>query len=400
MSSDDDFSVGPADMEPPENPIGKAGVSELVKSLNAFSVAIYSALKSKKGNLFLSPFSIFSIFCPTYAGSAGRTAEQMKRALSLSIEDEELHTAFKYLNEYLNELAKFAGMELETANALWGQKDYPFRQNFLDLAREYYGAKVESLDFLPTPEAAVATINEWVEKKTRKKIKNLLSPDVPWGFIRLILTNAVYFKARWDSTFQENQTQDEPFKNNGTDIKDVPTMYQENEFGFFEDDDVQILAMPYNGLQAAIQLILPRKDDGLPELEASLTEEKLAGWTGKMSRYQVKVYLPRFRVESAFQLKEALGSLGMKDAFNEGRADFSEMADVEPLWISEAVHKAYVDVNEEGTVAAAATSVSTVEIEDREDPPPAVFRADHPFLLTIRANVGGAILFIGRVNEI
>ena len=372
-----------------------ADATALVTGNNTFALDLYGALRKQEGNLFLSPFSISTALAMTYAGARGNTAAQMEQALHFEVKREHLHQAFAQLIEQLGAQAREGGYQLSVANALWGQQGAGFLEEFLNLTEKHYGAGLRQVDFAGAAEAARRTINAWVEKETQGKIKDLLQPGVLGALTRLVLTNAIYFKGTWASQFEEGATREEPFTlATGQQVK-VPMMNKTEKFGYTEAEDFQALELPYAGDDLSMVVFLPRTVDGLPALEEKLSLENLERWLGGLRRRQVQVSLPRFTMTSQFGLQEVLKSLGITDAFSLPPADFSGMNGRTDLFISAVVHKAFVDVNEEGTEAAAATAVVAVTSAARPEPVP-VFRADHPFIFLIRDTRSGSVLFMGR----
>ncbi len=377
---------------------------------SAFAMGLYQQLRSGEGNLFFSPYSISTALAMTYAGAKGQTAEQMAMTLRCPTMPEVLHKlaltgepltqeqfaqAFGRIIKDLNSRGGKSKYELRVANALWGQKGFEFLRAFTQTVEDQYGGKLQELDFVKAVEKARRTINSWVEKKTNDKIKDLLSAGDLDAATRLVLTNAIYFKGNWASQFKKSQTQDEPFTLlNGTEVQ-APMMNQKTKFGYAETDTLQVLEMPYVGEELSMVVLLPRKTDGIGELEKDLTGENLAQWLQEAHKREVIVTMPKFKMTSKFSMASVLRSMGMTDAFT-ARADFSGMTGRRDLFISAVIHQAYVDVNEEGTEAAAATAVTMKLTAVLPDQTP-VFRADHPFLFLIRDKTSGSILFLGRV---
>jgi serpin B len=371
-------------------------VAAVVKGNNQFAFELYGQLRPKDGNLFFSPNSVSTALGMTYAGARGETAAEMAKTLHFTLGQDRLHPAFATLLEQLNAGGKKRGYQLRVANALWGQKGYGFTKDFLTLAQKNYGAGLHEVDFAGATEQARKTINAWVEKQTEDKIKELIKEGMLDSLTRLVLTNAIYFKGDWASQFKKDLTREEPFQLSPAQRVGVPMMRQTHEFNYLDAGTLQILEMPYVGKELSMVVLLPKKVDGLPEVEQSLSTEKVAGWLGKLRKQEVIVSLPKFKTTSEFSLKQELASLGMKRPFAEG-ADFSGMnAGKEELYISEVVHKAFVDVNEEGTEAAAATGVI---IKARSAPIQPVFRADHPFVFFIRDTRHDSILVLGRIVD-
>ena len=374
-------------------PAPEADKQALAKDNNAFALDLYAKLREEKGNLFLSPYSLSSALAMTYAGARGQTAAQMAKALHFDLDAPRLHAAFADLRSTLGAAGKSAGCELVVANALWAQQDCGLLKELLALTRAAYGAAAQEVDF-KAAEKARQTINAWVEKETRGKIQDLIPPDVLDAMTVLVLTNAIYFKGAWAMPFDERGTEDAPFTLLSGEKVTVPMMRRTEEFGYLKGEGFQALEMRYRGGAFSMFVFLPAKTDGLPEFEKSLAADKLAAWMGGTSVKEVAVSLPQFKLTSAFRLDEALKALGLGDPFGVG-ADFSGMNGRKDLFIGAVLHKAFVDVNEAGTEAAAATAVEMKKSEPMGPPP--VFRADHPFLFLIRHNPSGSILFLGRL---
>lgn len=377
----------------------KPDLTLLVKGNTDFAFALYSQLAQDKGNLFFSPFSISSALAMTYAGARGETAKQMAEVLHFAQAGADLHPAFSQLTARLNAGGK--NYQLSVANALWGQAGFKFRPEFLDINNRYYGAGFKPVDYIKDAnrEKTRQTINRWVEKKTQNKIKELIKPDILTALTRLVLTNAIYFKGQWQTQFKAADTKPMPFYISNTEKTAPPTMsLLKTKFNYAENDQAQILEMPYKGGDISMVILLPRAEVGLTKLEGDLQAEKIQSWLARLSSTKVDVYLPRFKLEKDVSLNEKLKSLGMTDAFDAAKADFSGMAPGNQLYITSVIHKAFVEVNEEGTEAAAATAV-VVGLKSAAPDRPVVFRADHPFIFLIRDNRSGGILFMGRLVD-
>jgi serpin B len=367
----------------------------LVAGNTRFAIELYNQLRKEDGNLFFSPFSLSTALAMTYAGARGNTAAEMAQVLHFELAPERLHPAFAKLQQRLDVSEdEDAGYRLHVANALWPQEGYAFLPEFFELCQTHYRAGLQSVDYARATEEARQTINRWVEQRTENKIKELLKPGILTRLTTLVLTNAIYFKGDWAAQFDKDKTHDAPFTRLDGKQVSIPLMNQTGEFGYLEDADIQVLELPYAGEALSMVVLLPRKPQGLPALEESLSARKLADWLSKLRPRTVRVALPRFKMTSEFQLNDVLQALGMRDAFIAGRADFSGMTGSRGLFIGAVVHQAFVDVNEEGTEAAAATAVVML----KGGLPPA-FRADHPFLFLIRDVRTGSILFFGRVMD-
>jgi serpin B len=283
-----------------------------------------------------------------------------------------------------------------------GPEELHLRSSFLKLTQDSYGAALQEVDFSGANEQARQDINAWVEEQTQQKIKELIKPGVLSKNMRLVLTNAIYFKAAWASQFSPRATKPGDFKvapNNR--IADVPMMHKlfTGNVKYHDGDDMQILGLPYVKNELTMFVLLPKTVNGLAVMEKALADQPghLADLLARAQPGRVDVTLPKFKVTASFRLDEQLQALGMETAFKFGKADFSGIATREPLFIGAVVHKAFVDVNEEGTEAAAATAVGAAGGGKQKEPP--VFRADHPFLFLIVDNYSGSILFIGRLTN-
>ncbi len=381
----------------------------IVTGNNKFALELYAKLRIKEGNLFFSPYSISTALAMAHAGARGQTEAQMAGVLhfpiitkpgtelsSMLIPDrQKFASVFGKIIKDLNNRGKKGGYELRVANALWGQEGYEFLEEFLELIKTNYGGRLKEVDFVRAAETARKTINTWVEKETNDKIKNLIQKGVLDSMTRLVLTNAIYFKGNWARQFKEDRTKDAPFTlANGRKV-DVAMMNQTAEFNYMETESFQALELPYVDDELSMIILLPKEFDGLDEFEKTLTVEKLSKWLGRLRNCEVRVSIPKFKMTSQFGLASVLKSMGMTDAFS-ANADFSGMNGRRDLFISAVIHKAYVDVNEEGTEAAAATAV-TMKLTSIGPSRIPAFCADHPFLFIIRDNLSGSILFIGRV---
>jgi serpin B len=369
--------------------------TDVVADNNAFAFELYQASRDQNENIILSPYSVSTALAMTYAGARGETESQMADALHFTLPQEELHTALGDLSTQLNsgEGEEEGDLQLHIANALWAQEGYPFRQDYTDLVQSSYDAGLQSLNFEADPEASRQTINDWVSEATEDRINDLLTPGTITAGTRLVLTNAIYFKAQWASQFEEYATQDGPFTlADGSDVT-VPMMHQTENFGYLQGDGFQAVELPYVDNTAAMLVLLP--DEGqFDTFESALTAEQFDSIRSSLESKQVALQLPRFSYEASFELVPPLQSLGMTDAFT-GAADFSGMSE-EDLFISAILHKAFVLVDENGTEAAAATAV-VMEVTAAPADMPIEMTVDRPFLYVIYDQTSGAILFMGRV---
>jgi len=374
-----------------------------VEGNNAFAADLYGQLRNQSGNLFFSPESISTALAMTYAGARGNTASEMAKTLHFTLPPDRLHPAMGALLSDLN--ATHNGYQLRVANALWAQRDYTFLDDFLKLIKNDYGAGFNRVDFKGAPDAARLTINQWVEQKTENKIKDLISPGLLNARTKLVLTNAIYFKGDWQTQFDKMQTKDEDFHLSPSQTVQAPLMHREGGFNYFNGGTFQALEIPYKSRELSMIVFLPNEVSDLSAFERSLTASSMQQWLGQLRPVpKVILAMPKFKMTKQFGLKDTLEAMGMPRAFAEGVADFSGMTGdtTRKLFISAVIHKAFIDVNEEGTEAAAATAVimmrpTAARLEP--PPPPPVFRADHPFVFLIRDNRSGGILFMGRITD-
>ena len=369
----------------------------IVRGDNQFAVDLYAQLdREQQGkNLFFSPTSISVALAMTAAGAHGTTQAEMVKVLRIDADMVRAHAHNHRLLEQWNAVGEKRAYQLRVANRLWGQKGFPVQPEFLALTRQQYGAEMLLLDFAQAV-AASQEINLWVEKQTNNKIKDLIPPESLDAMTRLVLTNAVYFKGDWVQPFDKQNTREEDFTISAQAKVKVPLMHQQTQMGYAEEESFQVLELPYAGRELSMVVLLPKKVDGLPELEKTLTVDKLTSLLSKLHVCEVNASLPKFKLETSFGLNPTLEAMGMKRAFTR-EADFSGISGSEALYISAVLHKAYVDVNEEGTEAAAATGVVMMAMSARLPEPIPVFRADHPFLFLIRDTKAGSILFMGRL---
>lgn len=363
---------------------------------NRFAFDLYNRLREQEGDLFLSPASISAALAMTYAGAVGETEKQMARVLHFNLPKAKLHAGYGTLTEILN--SQQPGYRLNMANRLWAQKGYPFQPEFLTLTRDRYGAELAPVDFARQTEQARLAINAWVEEQTQGKIEDLIASGDLDAMTRLVLTNAIYFKGAWAKEFTKDATKDAAFHLSSDRRIMTPLMHQTDDFLYAAKDDLQILELPYAGGDLSMVILLPKQVDGLARLESQLTAEKVQQWTSDLRQRQVQVSLPKFKLTSRFYLSEVLQSLGLTLPFSP-QADFSGISTAEDLMISEVIHKAFVDVNEEGTEAAAATAVTIRVTAAPIVQEPVVFRADRPFLFFLRDNRTQAVLFLGRLTN-
>jgi serpin B len=387
--------------KPRETPtVPQADAVNLVDGNSTFAFNLYQVLKDTDGNLFYSPYSISEALAMTYGGARGETEKQMAAALQFKLSQDKLHPAFNSLDLELAKRGQGAkgtddkGFRLHVVNAIWGQQDFKFLSSYLDLLSQNYGAGMRLVDYVKNAEQSRQTINQWVSDQTEGKIKDLLPEGSVNELTRLVLTNAIYFNAAWQSHFQKENTADGKFTLlNGTQVT-VPMMKQTKAFKYTEGDNYQALELPYDGNELSMIILLPEADQ-FKAFESMLNSQKVKEIIQGLQSNEVNLTMPKFKVESQFGLKKALADLGMPVAFSENEADFSGMDGKKDLYISDVVHKAYVMVDENGTEAAAATGV----VVGTTSMPSKIYDVtlDHPFIFFIRDIQTGAILFTGRV---
>ena len=367
----------------------------LAQGNTEFAFALYQHLRTTEGNLFFSPYSISAALAMTCAGARRRTAFQMLRTLCLYLPQQELHPAMAALTAQVNEAASEGAVLLRIANSLWPQQGLPVLDSFIALMQENYDAAMMPVDYQET-EAARCTINTWVEQKTEGKIQDLIPSGMLNELTELVLVNAIYFKGTWASRFDQRNTKYAPFWISPDRSTTVPMMSQTGRFRYLHDEGLEILELPYAGNKLSMLIVLPEEKDGLAALEQRLTAQNFAKWSKLLFANKIMVVLPKFALSFPFRLDSVLQAMGMTDAFRAEQADFSGIDGTKSLFISAALHKAFVAVNEEGTEAAAATAVVMTRSTPSEPP---IFSADHPFAFLIRENSTGSILFIGRVAK-
>ncbi|EDN71463.1 Proteinase inhibitor I4, serpin [Beggiatoa sp. PS] len=357
-------------------------------AINAFATKLYAQLSQQSGNLFLSPYSVSTALTMIYAGAKGETKLQMARALQFNT-NQHIQHGFRELQKSFNN--EDSSYQLSIANGIWVQKRMTLFAEFMETLYDFYGIVARTADFENATEIARRSINAVIAKQTHGKIQDLLMPSLLSPETRLVLTNAIYFKGKWQNPFLPEETQDMIFIKSDNSQIEVPTMYQKGEFGLWENEDVQLIELPYQTSQKNAELsmviLLPRKHENF-----AVVEQQLSDYLQKNSHdpSEVAVYLPKFKTESAFSLQEPLQTLGMTDAFDSTKANLSGITE-ENIIISAVEHKAFIEVNEEGTEAAAATTV--IASRGRAT----VFRANHPFIFWIKDNQSGTILFLGRL---
>ena len=374
-----------------QGPAG-SGQAAVARADEAFGFDLYARLRVREGNLVFSPQSLAAGLALAHAGAGGETARQMATVLHLPNGRPAAPAPPPRKPEPEGEAES---CQLRSAHALWGQEGIRFREEYARTLQDRLGASLHEVDFLEDAPGACRAINSWAKEQTRGKVKCLLQPALVTPRTRLVLTDALYFKGSWAVPFRKAMTREEPFHlgKGGTAV--IPFMHQTGHFPYLAQDGLQILELPYHGGDLAMVVLMPRSAGGLAGLEKGLSARQLTEWVARLRPQQVEVAFPRFQILADLELKPALSALGMSLAFNEAQADFSGMREGgEPLHLSEVVHKAFVDVNEEGTEAVAATGTTFRARSLQADRH--VFRADHAFVFLIRDQHSGQLLVIGR----
>jgi len=357
---------------------------------NLFSIELYKVLSKEHDNLFFSPFSISTALAMTYLGASGNTALEMERVLHFK---DTVHEEISKLLEDITSSEK--AYQLFVANTMWAQEGYPFLKEYLEKVQKFYESGLNFVDFTSKREEALKKINDWVEKKTLGKITELLKEDDINSLTRLVLTNAIYFKASWAKPFEPESTEKGIFHISEKESVEVDMMRQEGIFNYFEDERVQMLELPYEGNEISMLILLPKKGLNLKDFEETLDFDVFKRWLNSLNAVSVDVRLPKFKIESRLSLKKTLMNMGMESAFTES-ADFSKMDGTRKLKIQNVIHKAFVSVDEKGTEAAAATAVI---IGLKALRVPVLFEANRPFMFFIYDRKNDLILFVGKLVE-
>lgn len=398
-----------------------ADTPSAASATNEVGLDLYRKLATGDENLCLSPYSIENALAMTFAGADGQTRDEMVRVLHFSTNDQALHASFAALQRQLQEMSEKSAkrvaesgelggpkepITLTIANRLFAQKGYDFRENFLALVKERYGAPLELVDFAKNASGATQQINAWVLEQTRQRIRDLIPRDALKASTRLVLANAIYLKAPWAKPFSADETKPEPFHVRGGEAVNVPTMHEHDRYcGYAKRDGFTAVTIPYLESDLQFLVLLPDEVKGLQSLEKKVTSAMLAE-CAKVEMRDLDLYLPKFKFEPpTLNLGSTLQALGMKTAFDQppGSANFDRMAPRKPndyLCISEIFHKTFIAVDEKGTEAAAATAVAMVRATSMQNPPkPLEVRIDRPFLYAIQHVSSGTCLFIGRVTD-
>jgi serpin B len=369
-------------------------LNQTVKGNNRFAFDLFEKIQQKGENVFFSPYSISSALAMTYTGAEGTTQQEMQKVFGFANDKQSQAEAFHMLNKHLDTLNDKT-IELNVANSLWYQDNYDFLDEFLNINKKYYQAGIKKVDFRSNHPEARKQINQWVEGETNEKIRDLIKEGTLSPSVRMVLANAIYFNGKWAYPFDKSQTRPEMFYMNENNRKRVLFMHRSVSVKYYEDELAQVVELPYSGKDLSMMIMLPQEVSGIHKLEQKLDTGLYNEYQESMFSKKVDLWLPRFRVETQYNLNQPLKDLGMNSAFS-GDADFSGMTGNKELFISDVAHKAFVEVSEEGTEAAAATGavMSKTSLVKKVE-----FRADHPFIYLIKDNRTGSILFMGRLYE-
>jgi serpin B len=364
----------------------------------ALGVDLYRLFSTQDGNVLFSPYSISEALALLSAGTDGKTRQEVLNILHWTRPADQMSKAFGAQDLQLDGASK-DGAILSVADSIWYQRGHEPRAAFLKEARQEYRAEVRIADFSADIPVSQRMINSWVERNTGGKILGLLPPGALTPRTRLVLANAIYFKGRWERPFDEHATVPKPFFTTAGRSVMTPMMAQTAQFRTWGTDACDLLELPYAGKKLSMVILLPRAGDGLPALEQRLNSTALSQWLASLDlagREELAVTLPRFGMTYTAELNKALSQLGMVAAFNPYEADLSRINGGRDLFVSTFLHKAFVDVNEEGTEAAAATGAVVTKLAIMV---PRKFPVDHPFLFLIRDTSTGILLFLGRIVD-
>ncbi|MBS3776172.1 MAG: serpin family protein [Bacteroidales bacterium] len=369
-------------------------INEAAQGNNRFAFDLFEEVQKEGENVFFSPYSISSALAMTYTGAKGDTQKEMQQVFGFSEDKKAQAKHYHLLNKHLDTLNE-ERVQLNVANSLWCQQNFEFLDEFLNINKNYYQAGLERVDFRNNHPEARRKINEWVERETNHKISDLITEDMLNPSVRMVLANAIYFKGMWEYPFDKSKNRPEVFYVSEKRKTHVPFMRRSVSVEYYEDELAQVIELPYSGKDLSMMILLPQEVFGIGQLESKLDAELYEEYQESMFTKKVELWLPKFKAETQYNLNDPLINLGMKSAFSKG-ADFSGMTGRKELFISDVAHKAFIEVNEEGTEAAAATGavMSKSSLVKKVE-----FKADHPFIYLIKDNRTNAILFMGRLNE-
>lgn len=388
------------------NPKGKKALQNnepmtehaIAEKNNYFAFDIFNAVNTgKDANVVISPFSISTALAMTYAGAAGETAEQMAKTLHFHPDQNIFHQSFSQWMKTIETKGK-KGDRLEIANSLWPQEDYHFLESYFQILNQFYNSALYEVDYTGDREAIRQRINQWVMDNTNNLIEELIKPGVLIEDTRLVLVNAIYFLSQWKIAFDKQGTHTHTFFVTPDTPKDVSFMFMKDTLAYFENDKFQMLELEYEGGDFSMVIVLPAEGKNIDSFIAEMNPATYSKITETTVKQPVEVYLPSFKVRASFDLEQTMSAMGMPLAFT-NKADFSKMTGMLDLKIDKIIHQAYIDVNEEGTEAAASTAVVIIRKSAVVGEQPTVFRANRPFLYFIKENSNNSILFMGKTGD-
>ncbi len=371
---------------------------QIASSNNNFAFDLYNKLSEEKNNVFFSPYSISSALSMTLAGAKENTSLEISKALHIKTNEDSLYNSIKSFNDSLLSATKNTDIKLNTANSLWIDFSFNFLSEYLELVETYFDAELKEVDFKNQTDKSRMQINRWVEEKTNNKIQDLLKAGVVKADTSLILVNAIYFFGQWQEPFSKNSTKEKDF--NLSDDSSVKSMFMHklDSFPYMENSKLQMIEIPYQKNKLVMDIVLPKNNKDLNQ-DSFISEKTLNEQLSELKGTRVSLAMPKFKTESTFTLPQALTSLGIKDAFNQSKADFSGISGGRDFFIGNVIHKAFVEVDEVGTEAAAATAITMRATGILNPDPPKDFFANKPFIFFIREPGSGLILFMGRINN-
>jgi serpin B len=365
--------------------------------INQFSFDFYkTVLAGKDKNLFASPYSISSAFAMLQAGASGATLEELNKTLHF-VENQDFHAQYAQHQKALQDGLP-PSLSLEIANALWIKKECAFAPEYYAMMQKYYKAKIEKLDF-NNPKETCDIINQWTSEKTHGKIPSIIGEDLITDDLRLIITNAIYFKSAWKKSFNVEETVTRPFYKARKETLQAPFMHTSGNYAYYSNQHLQMIELPYTNDAVSMVVVLPKENKSLEKFEQMFTYKNYQSWLKQMvTKYGVQLYLPKFKIENNFTLIDDLQNMGIKKAFTT-EAELNKIVEKIPLVVSNVLHKSFVEVNEKGTEAAAVTAITAVQISSKVQKLPEiiVFNANRPFIFLIKDNKTNTILFVGKV---
>jgi serpin B len=384
-------TTGHADIQP-----SKYTIESLAESNNLFAADLFKQIQSKSENLIFSPYSIGTVLAMIYSGSGGKTAAEMSEVLYFPPQ-ELLDPVESGMRESILATDTMQGTDFRLANAIWAQEDFSFLPDYLARVEKYYDAPLSLMDFVETSnrEESRKKINHWVEEKTNNRIQDLIQPGILDASTRLVLTNAIYFNGGWMFPFDTAATFPSLFHTSKQESIKTDFMHQTRSYPYYEDEEIQAVSLPYKNKRMALMVILPKSIEGWRLISQVINYERINLVISGMGTREVQLALPKFRSELQINLRQELTSMGMGTAFSR-HADLSGMTGEENLYVDEVIHKAFIEVNEMGTEAAAATAaIIGLKSILRDDP--VRFNADHPFVFFLLDRQTGCIIFTGRL---